>query len=403
MTDTRDTKSGPALPVAAQAPVKAYPPPPRPDNGPMVLVVDDHEAVQHAIQHQLDALACRATVADNGEQALAHFARAEFDMVLLDCDLPDIDGYTVVQRMRNDERLQQRSHTPIIAISASSGDAHRERCFDNGMDGVLCKPLRLEELRQMIDLWCPFAFMNESAPAAGDMQAPKADFRAVFRRSVDADLAALGDALLNGDVDRARHASHRIKGATAIAGHAATSELQPNLSACLRLHPASSRQVSMLSVTNCCVCIAPTWPGWTPPSASRPTLMHRSPRGPDISLGKRRNPMTRPMRRKHRSGTTSRSRCEAFPAATVSKHAIHAAIEALLAMRLARLSRNRDDRNPPGLAGGLFLPDRTRECIAVDIGQITIEQHHVDPVLCEVPQCVFTRACNHPEAAKSSH
>jgi CheY-like chemotaxis protein len=204
----------------------------------MVLVVDDHEAVQHAIQHQLDALACRATVADNGEQALAHFARAEFDMVLLDCDLPDIDGYTVVQRMRNDERLQQRSHTPIIAISASSGDAHRERCFDNGMDGVLCKPLA-RGTAPNDRLWCPFAFMNESAQRP-ETCAPKADFRAVFRRSVDADLAALGDALLNGDVDRARHASHRIKGATAIAGHAATSELRPNLSACLRLHPASS-------------------------------------------------------------------------------------------------------------------------------------------------------------------
>lgn len=227
MTDTRDTKSAPSLSVAAQATAKAYPP--QSDNGPMILVVDDHDAVQHAIQHQLDALACRSTVANNGEQALTHFARAEFDMVLLDCDLPDIDGYTVVQRMRNDERLQQRSHTPIIAISASSGDVHRQRCFDNGMDGVLCKPLRLEELRQMIDLWCPFAIMDERAPAAGDMRAPKADFWAVFQRSVDADLAALGDALLNDDADRARHASHRIKGATAIAGHAATSELAAEL------------------------------------------------------------------------------------------------------------------------------------------------------------------------------
>ena len=203
------------------------PPPTR--NGPMILVVDDHEAVQHAIQHQLDALACRSAVADTGEQALAQFARTAFDMVLLDCDLPDIDGYTVVQRMRDDERLQQRTRTPIIAISASTGDTHRERCFDSGMDGVLGKPLRLEALRQMIDLWCPNGVMNRSVPTEEGSQSAKTDFREIYRQSVDTDLAELGSALSNGDADRALHASHRIKGAAAVAGHAATSELAAEL------------------------------------------------------------------------------------------------------------------------------------------------------------------------------
>lgn len=203
--------------------------PPPTSNGPMILVVDDHEAVQHAIQHQLDALACRSTVADTGEQALAQFARTAFDMVLLDCDLPDIDGYTVVQRMRDDEHLQQRAHTPIIAISASTGDTHRERCFDSGMDGVLGKPLRLEALRQMIDLWCPTSVTNRSEPTEESSQSAKADFREIYRQSVDTDLAVLGNALSNDDGDRALHASHRIKGAAAIAGHAATSELAAEL------------------------------------------------------------------------------------------------------------------------------------------------------------------------------
>ena len=193
-------------------------------NGPMILVVDDHEAVRHAIEHQLDALACGSTMADTGEHALAQFERATFDMVLLDCDLPDVDGYTVVQRMRDIERDQNRARTPIVAISASTGDAHRARCFDSGMDGVLGKPLRLDALHQMINLWCPTADADEPVPPVPDRQPAKADFGTIYRQSVDADLAALDDALSNDDADRARHAAHRLKGAAAIAGHTATSE-----------------------------------------------------------------------------------------------------------------------------------------------------------------------------------
>ncbi|RXV64245.1 response regulator [Burkholderia stabilis] len=203
-------------------------------NGRTILVVDDHEAVQHAIQHQLDVLACRSTVADTGEQALAQFERSTFDMVLLDCDLPDIDGYTVAQRMRACERLRNQTRTPIIAISASTGDEHRDRCFDSGMDGVLGKPLRLDVLRQMIDLWCPTDAANETARPLQDTQPAHVDFQTIYRRSVDADLIALGKALSSGDVERALNASHRIKGAAAIAGHPATSELAAELERRLR-------------------------------------------------------------------------------------------------------------------------------------------------------------------------
>ncbi|TEU90120.1 response regulator [Burkholderia cepacia] len=227
-TGARKTSSDPSPQAHGLAPVEADTRQPA-GSGPMILVVDDHEAVQHAIAHQLDALACRSAVACTGEQALAQFERTAFDMVLLDCDLPDIDGYTVVRRMRDSERLLERARTPIIAISASTGDAHRERCFDSGMDGVLGKPLRLDALRQMIDLWCPAGTADEIAPPAQDTRSAQADFRAIYRQSVDADLAVLGDALSNDDADRARHASHRIKGAAAVAGHAATSELAAEL------------------------------------------------------------------------------------------------------------------------------------------------------------------------------
>ncbi|KFG95071.1 histidine kinase [Burkholderia paludis] len=232
-----DAHGAPAEPAQpAGEPTPAATDTPRPAaNGPMILVVDDHEAVRHAIQHQLDALACRSIVSDSGEHALAQFAHTTFDMVLIDCDLPDIDGYTVVQRMRDSERRHQRTHTPIVAISAATGDAHRERCFDSGMDGVLGKPLRLDALRQMIDLWCPADEAADTASPAQDPRPAQADFRTIYRHSVDADLATLGAALSNGDTGQASHAAHRIKGAAAVAGHRATSELAAELERRLQL------------------------------------------------------------------------------------------------------------------------------------------------------------------------
>ncbi|KVG53495.1 ATP-binding protein [Burkholderia territorii] len=202
---------------------------PQAEYGPIILVIDDHEAVQHAISHQLDALACRSAIAGTGTHALEQFERMQFDMVLLDCDLPDIDGYAVAERMRDSERLRQQARTPIIAISAATDDAHRERCFASGMDGVLGKPLRLESLRQMIDLWCPTSDTDAPSPVGHDSQRAAPDFRTIYRQSIDADLTVLGEALSCGDVNRARHAAHRVKGAAAIAGHAATSELAAKL------------------------------------------------------------------------------------------------------------------------------------------------------------------------------
>ncbi|MBR7964233.1 ATP-binding protein [Burkholderia latens] len=208
---------------------------PDPNGGPMILVVDDHEAVQHAIQHQLDALACRSTIAGTGEAALEKFERMPFDMVLLDCNLPGIDGYTVAQRMRDIECRRQGKRTPVIAISAATDDAHRVRCLDSGMDGVLGKPVRLAVLRNVIELWCASYESDVPDPLPGQAKAPRADFSTVFRQSVDGDLETLARALQSRDIDLARHAAHRIKGAAAVAGKTAMHDLAADLEHRLRV------------------------------------------------------------------------------------------------------------------------------------------------------------------------
>ncbi|MCA8300109.1 response regulator [Burkholderia seminalis] len=122
---------------------------------PRVLIVDDHEAVRAALQDQCDALGCISVVAGTGDDAMRQLALDRVDMLLLDCNLPDIDGYALTRMIRQEETARKVRHVPIIAISAESGDAHTARCLESGMDGVLGKPLRLETLRQAIATWCP--------------------------------------------------------------------------------------------------------------------------------------------------------------------------------------------------------------------------------------------------------
>ncbi|WP_324251339.1 ATP-binding protein [Burkholderia ambifaria] len=145
-------RAPPAAAVPARIDTLATPACPE---APRILIIDDHEIVRTALQDQCDELGCVGIVAGTGGDAFRQLAHTRIDMVLIDCNLPDIDGYTLAQMIRQDEAVRKARHVPIIAISAASGDEHKMRCFESGMDGVLGKPLRLEALRQMIVMWCP--------------------------------------------------------------------------------------------------------------------------------------------------------------------------------------------------------------------------------------------------------
>lgn len=91
-------------------------------------------------------------------EALALLAEENYyDVILLDCNLPDIDGYEVARRIRAFESAQGLERTPIVAISALSGSAHQQKCLDSGMQALLTKPLRLSCLSSMLMRWCQTA------------------------------------------------------------------------------------------------------------------------------------------------------------------------------------------------------------------------------------------------------
>ena len=133
-------------------------------NRPSILLVEDHSANRFVIEQQLRSLRCRVSTAETGGTALDMLKQHSFDLVMLDCDLPDMDGYEVTRQIRMRETRLHR-HTPVVAISASSNAVHKMTCIECGMDGVLTKPLQLAVLKAEIALWCGF-----DLPVDGDRE-----------------------------------------------------------------------------------------------------------------------------------------------------------------------------------------------------------------------------------------
>ncbi|SCK26475.1 ATP-binding protein [Vogesella sp. LIG4] len=191
---------------------------------PTVLVIDDQPANLAMLDAQLEELGCDATLCDNSGDGWLLSAEEAFDLILLDCNLPEIDGYTLAQRIREREKLQDR-HTPILAISASGDLAHQQRVMESGMDGLLPKPIRLNALQTMLELWCDAEFET----AAGHAEVSSSEFEPVYIDSLNDDLDDLEQALHQQQQELARHFAHRIKGAALSTHHDTIADLATRL------------------------------------------------------------------------------------------------------------------------------------------------------------------------------
>ena len=132
--------------------------PPRRKAGPAVLVVDDTPLNQMVAARMLEKSGFDAHVAENGREALRDLSERSFAAVLMDCQMPELDGYETTREVRRLEQGGQR--TPIIAMTANSMQGDRERCLAAGMDDYLTKPLRAHALKDALTHWI-------SEPAAG--------------------------------------------------------------------------------------------------------------------------------------------------------------------------------------------------------------------------------------------
>lgn len=117
-----------------------------------VLVVEDNRTNQMVAAGMLSLSQCHCEFAGNGKEAVDAATRNRYDLILMDCSMPEMDGYDATVRIRNfEEGLGRR--TPIIAMTANTQRGDAEKCLAVGMDDYLAKPITLVELRQKLDRW----------------------------------------------------------------------------------------------------------------------------------------------------------------------------------------------------------------------------------------------------------
>ncbi|HEX7972369.1 MAG TPA: response regulator, partial [Thiobacillus sp.] len=188
-----------------------------------ILVVEDHPVNQKVLAHQLREMGLQHTLAASGRQALELLATGEFDLVLMDWQMPEMDGLETTRQIR---RLPTALRgIPIIALTANADAGFREACLASGANDYLSKPYTEAALAALLMQWLP-----QSAPAAPrvpllnlpalharypDNPGLVHDLETLFVATTEASLAALKHGIEQGDAAACRKEAHALKGAAA--------------------------------------------------------------------------------------------------------------------------------------------------------------------------------------------
>ncbi len=141
--------------------------------GARVLVAEDNPVNQEVIKAMLDTLGCVVRLAGNGSEALHALADAEFDMVLMDCQMPEVDGFEAVARFRGGSHdgaaFSNPLDLPVVALTANALVGDAERCLAAGFDDYLSKPFTRRQIEMLVRRWAP----HRSQPAVAAAAAPR--------------------------------------------------------------------------------------------------------------------------------------------------------------------------------------------------------------------------------------
>lgn len=129
-------------------------PKPSPVLNARVLLAEDNPVNIEVAREYLGALGCDVHVVMNGREALAASASQGFDAILMDCQMPDMDGLAATRAIRARERERNLDRTPIIAMTAHAYAEDKERCLEAGMDDYLSKPFSEHQLAEVLGRWC---------------------------------------------------------------------------------------------------------------------------------------------------------------------------------------------------------------------------------------------------------
>jgi two-component system, sensor histidine kinase and response regulator len=149
------------------------------ESAPRILVVEDNLINQKLTVRMLEKLGYPSDVVGNGQEALEAIARRSYAIVLMDCQMPVIDGFEATRLIREREQAREPSiphstlnihhlqHIPIVALTANAMSGDRERCLATGMDDYLTKPVRKGDLKAVLDRWVPLSIQVQDTQAEG--------------------------------------------------------------------------------------------------------------------------------------------------------------------------------------------------------------------------------------------
>jgi CheY-like chemotaxis protein len=118
-----------------------------------VLLAEDNAVNQKLETRLLEKLGCLVDVAANGREAVEKATQFQYDLIFMDCRMPEMDGMEASREIR--ARLSAGPRLPIVALTAHAVTGAREECLAGGMDDYLTKPVRPTDIKQMLFRWCP--------------------------------------------------------------------------------------------------------------------------------------------------------------------------------------------------------------------------------------------------------
>jgi signal transduction histidine kinase/CheY-like chemotaxis protein len=194
-----------------------------------ILLAEDNPINQKLATRLLEKRGHQVTVTGNGKEALAALAERAYDLVLMDVQMPEMDGLEATRALREREKITG-THQPVVAMTALAMKGDRERCIEAGMDGYLTKPIRQQELDELLDRYAESKRTSAISAATHSVQNPSVDAAELLER-VDGDysfitelaelfrtdyprhLGTAREALSRQDSPAVEKASHALKGA----------------------------------------------------------------------------------------------------------------------------------------------------------------------------------------------
>jgi signal transduction histidine kinase/CheY-like chemotaxis protein len=207
-----------------------------------VLLVEDNPVNQELAQSMLSELGVEVVSAWTGEEALIKLAADSFEVVLMDCQMPKLDGYATTRRLREWERRTGRDRTPIVALTANALNGDAARCFEAGMDRYLSKPFTIEQLYRILDSCAPpepASLDKQTMDRIRDLQRPGATnlmskLAGLYHSSSRTLIENARAALESKDAAELAQAAHALKSSSGNIGAVVLAELCANLESAAR-------------------------------------------------------------------------------------------------------------------------------------------------------------------------